>query len=110
MFNNSIKTTKNFGNNSIRIELEFSEDRDAALFGVLQEYLGDVGRRDYAARLRALIFHSLLSQKRGGDKERSTPSKFDVEFSDKKMKSKLFDAQKVENNILNEIDRDDLPF
>ena len=110
MSNNSTKIIKNYNNNSIRVELDFSEDRDGPLFGVLREYLGDVGRRDYAARLRALIFHTLLSRKLSDDKERNALSKFDVGFPVKEMKSKSFDSPKFEDNILDEIDRDDLPF
>ena len=110
MSNHSIATTKNISNDSIRVELEFSEDRDSPLFGVLQEYLSEVGRRDYAARLRALIFHTLLSRKLGVDSKSIAPSKIDGGFSGKELKSKPFDSPKAESNILDEIDRDDLAF
>ena len=76
----------------------------------MKEYLSGVGRRDYAARLRALIFHTLLSRKFGVDSKSVAPSKIYVGFSGKELKSKPFDSPKVEINILDEIDRDDLPF
>jgi hypothetical protein len=98
-------------NNAIRIELEFSEDRDGPFFLVLQKYLEGVGRRDYSARLRALIFFALHSQRLdvlqigiGGSKSES-PSR---SKSNKPAKASL--PGSLENNILDEIDRDDLPF